>query len=48
VYEQTGLAAIIEMLPAGLFVAADAAYIVTEHILIPFTGSQHQDAFNFS
>jgi hypothetical protein len=37
--------------PAGLFIAANAAYIVTEHILIPFTGSQRQDrvkdTFNF-
>jgi hypothetical protein len=34
-----------------LFIAADAAYIVTEHVLIPFVGSQRQDrtkdAFNF-
>jgi hypothetical protein len=50
-YKETGLAEIIENLPAGLFIAADAAYIVTEHILIPFTGSQRQDCvkdtFNF-
>jgi hypothetical protein len=50
-YEQTGLAEIIENLPAGLFIAADAAYVVTEHVLIPFTGSQRQDrvkdTFNF-
>jgi hypothetical protein len=50
-YELTGLAEIIEHLPSGLFIAADAAYIVTEHILIPFIGSQRQarvkDAFNF-
>jgi hypothetical protein len=50
-YEETGLAELLEQLPVGLFVAADAAYIVTEHILIPFTGSQRQDrvkdAFNF-
>jgi hypothetical protein len=45
------LAEIIENLPAGLFIAADAAYVVTEHVLIPFTGSQRQDrvkdTFNF-
>jgi hypothetical protein len=50
-YEETGLVAIVENLPAGLFIAADAAYIVTEHVLIPFTGSQRQDrvkdTFNF-
>jgi hypothetical protein len=50
-YEETGLAEIIENLPAGLSIAADAAYIVTEHILILFTGSQRQDhvkdTFNF-
>ena len=36
-YEQTGLVEIIENLPAGLFIAADTAYVVTEHDLIPFT-----------
>jgi hypothetical protein len=50
-YELTGLQAIFELLPIGLFIAADAAYIVTEHVLIPFVGSQRQDrtkdAFNF-
>jgi hypothetical protein len=53
-YEQTGLAEIIEILPAGLFIAADAAYIIiiTAHILIPFTLSQQcqdqvKDAFDF-
>ena len=49
-YEETGLETIIESLPLGLFVAADAAYIVTKHTLIPFIGSQCQDrtkdAFN--
>jgi hypothetical protein len=42
-YEETGLVELLEQLPVGLFIAADAAYIVTEHILIPFTGSQRQD-----
>jgi hypothetical protein len=42
-YEQTSLAEITEMLPTLLFVAADAAYIITKHIPIPFTGSQCQD-----
>jgi hypothetical protein len=50
-YEETGLAEIIENLPAGLFIAADAAYVVTEHILVPFTGSQRhdcvKDTYNF-
>ena len=50
-YEDTGLAAIFELLPLGLFIAADAACVVTEHILIPFIGSHREDrvkdAFNF-
>ena len=41
----------IEKLEIGEFVVGDAAYTVTEHLLIPFTGSQRdveeQDAFNF-
>ena len=50
-YEDTGLGAVFELLPLGLFISADAAYIVTEHVLIPFVGSQRQDrvkdTFNF-
>lgn len=41
----------IEGLGPGEYVAGDAANSVTEHLLVPFTGSQHddkkQDAFNF-
>jgi hypothetical protein len=36
-YEETGLHKIIYKLPSGLYVAGDAAYIVTEHLLVPFT-----------
>jgi hypothetical protein len=50
-YEETGLHAIINQLPSGLYVAGDAAYILTEHLLVPFTGSCRQDpdkdSYNF-
>ena len=51
-YSRTGdLQRAIENLEFGDFVVGDAAYTVTEHLLIPFTGSQRddekQDAFNF-
>jgi hypothetical protein len=38
-YEETCLHEIIDKLPSGLYVAGDAAYILTEHLLVPFTGS---------
>ena len=51
-YTRTGeLRDAIEGLGPGEYVAGDAANSVTEHLLVPFTGSQHddkkQDAFNF-
>jgi hypothetical protein len=33
----------IENLPAGLYIVGDAAYTLTEKLLIPFTGSQQLD-----
>jgi hypothetical protein len=42
-YEETCLHEIIDNLPSGLYVAGDAAYILTEHLLVPFTGSCRQD-----
>ena len=41
----------IENLPAGVYIVGDAAYTLTEKLLIPFTGSQKldpkKDTFNF-
>ena len=41
----------IEALPLGLYFVGDAAYTLSERLLIPFTGSQREnlnnDAFNF-
>jgi hypothetical protein len=34
---------IIDKLPSGLYVAGDAAYILTEHLLVPFTSSCRED-----
>jgi hypothetical protein len=49
-HEDTGLSNLIESLPPGLFIIAEAAYTLTEHVLVPFTGSNHlhkeKDAFN--
>lgn len=42
---------IIEKLPPGLYIVADAAYMLTEHVLVPFTGGDRQsadkDTFNY-
>jgi hypothetical protein len=50
-YEETGLHEILNELPSGLYVAGDAAYILTEHLLVPFTGSCRldldKDSYNF-
>jgi hypothetical protein len=50
-YEETGLHDIIDMLPSGLYVAGNAAYVLTKHLLVPFTGSCRQDpnkdSYNF-
>ena len=45
------LKAALTSLPPGLFGLGDAAYTLSEHLLIPFTGSDRldpaQDAFNY-
>ena len=50
-YEATGLHDLLEKLPSGVYVAGDAAYVLTEHLLVPFTGtSRHdpdRDSYNF-
>jgi len=50
-YERTGLHSIVENLPIGLYFVGDAAYTLTEHMLVPYTGSNRDnpdyDAFNF-
>lgn len=48
----TGLKEVVENLPLGLYFVADAAFPLTEHILIPFFSSQRfvspaNDAFNY-
>jgi hypothetical protein len=42
-YKQTLLLEIMEKFPYGAFLARDAAYILTEHMLVPCTGSCKQD-----
>ena len=46
-----GLLEIINSLPKGLFVVGDAAYALSEHLLIPFIGCQSEviehDVYNF-
>jgi hypothetical protein len=46
-----GLKEVLESLPLGRYAVADAAYTLSEHILIPFTGSDRldsaQDSFNY-
>jgi hypothetical protein len=50
-YEQTLLHEIIKKFPYWAFIAGDAAYILTEHMLVPLTGSCKQDpdkdSYNF-
>mmetsp|Transcript_32231 Transcript_32231/g.77042 ORF Transcript_32231/g.77042 Transcript_32231/m.77042 type:complete len:373 (-) Transcript_32231:51-1169(-) len=47
----TGLVALIDSMPPELYALGDAAFDVSERLLIPFTGSQRadpdKDAFNF-
>jgi hypothetical protein len=42
-YEATCIHDIIDKLTSGLYVAGDAAYMLTEHLLVPFTGSCRHD-----
>jgi hypothetical protein len=50
-FERTSLYQLVANLPPGYYLAADAAYTLTEKCLVPFTGSQREDknkdAFNF-
>jgi len=41
-YERISIRDIIENLPDGLYIIADAAYMLTEHVLVPFTGGDRQ------
>ncbi|KAL7482035.1 hypothetical protein ACHAW6_007720 [Cyclotella cf. meneghiniana] len=46
-----GLKEFFDSLPTGYYEVADATYTLTEHVVVPFTGSQQldpvQDAFNY-
>lgn len=50
-YESSGIHSIIESLPYGTYIVGDAAYMLTDRMLVPFTGSDRvdpsKDAFNF-
>ena len=50
-FERTSLYKKIQNLPPGLYLVGDAAYVLCDQLLIPFTGSQRQnpenDAYNF-
>ena len=50
-YEDTGLPNIVNNLPSGIYIVGDAAYMLTEHMLVPFTGAEkldiEKDAYNF-
>ena len=50
-YEFTGLNDIVDKLPSGIYLVGDAAYMLTEHMLVPFTGAEkldvEKDAYNF-
>jgi hypothetical protein len=46
-FERTSLPTLMEALPIGKYLVGDAAYSVSEKMLVPFTGSQQNDAYNF-
>jgi hypothetical protein len=50
-FERTSLSTLMEALPTGTYLVGDAAYSLTERMLVPFTGSQRNnasnDAYNF-
>ena len=50
-FERTLFFNIVKNLPFGLYIVADAAYTLTDQVIVPFTGSQRdfpeKDAFNF-
>ena len=49
--EKTSFHSIISQVPLGLYVIGDAAYTVSDQMLVPFTGSNRQnpnkDAYNY-
>jgi hypothetical protein len=45
-YELLSIHEIIEKLPPGFYIVADAAYMLTEHVLVPFTGGDRQSPEN--
>ena len=44
--EKTSLHSIISQLPLGLYIIGDAAYTVSDQMLVPFTRSNHQNPKN--
>ena len=50
-YQKSGLKDIIDNLPSGFYLVGDAAYPLSDNLLIPFIGSQRsdkaKDAYNF-
>jgi hypothetical protein len=50
-YDRTDLPRLIESLPEGIYITADAAFVLTEHTLVPFTGTHcedpDKDAYNY-
>jgi hypothetical protein len=50
-YELMTIHEAIEKLPPGYYIVADAAYMLTEHVLVPFTGGDRsasdKDTFNY-
>jgi hypothetical protein len=50
-YELITIRETIEKLPTGFYIVADAAYMLTEHVLVPFTGGDRsasdKDTFNY-
>jgi hypothetical protein len=50
-YELITIREAIEKLPTGYYIVADVAYMLTEHVLVPFTGGDRsasdKDTFNY-
>jgi hypothetical protein len=50
-YKLTNLQDIIENFAPGAFIVGDAAYLLMEHLLVPYTGTSKQnpdkDSYNF-
>ena len=42
--EKTSLNSILNQLPLGSYIIGDAAYTVSDQMLVPFTGPHHQDS----